>query len=96
MGEHTDEPTNKTRAIYAPVPPASSPSQTASMGLSLPVEQVKKQMSKSDTEIQVSHYISYTWNLKMQHKRTYLQTRNGLTDTENKHMVAKGEGRRKG
>lgn len=68
MSEHTDEPTNKTRAIYAPVLPASSPSQTASMGLSLPVEQLKKQMSKSDTEIQVSHYITYMWNLKMRFK----------------------------
>ena len=68
MGEHTDESTNKTHAIYATMLFPSSPSQTASMGLSLPVEQLKKQMSKSDTEIQISHYITHMWNLEKQYK----------------------------
>ena len=32
------------------------------------------------------------WNLKKEHKSTYLQNRNRLTDIENKLMVSKVEG----
>ena len=38
------------------------------------------------------YHITYMWNLKKKkYKRTYLQNRNRLTDTENKFMVTKGE-----
>ena len=51
--------------------------------------------SKSDKERQVSYNITYLWNLKKKkkkrYKKTYLQKRNRLTDTENKLMVTKEE-----
>ena len=45
-------------------------------------------------ERQVSSDIAYVWNMKNLHKWTYLQNWNRLTDSENKLMVTKGEGRR--
>ena len=49
--------------------------------------------SKSERERQVSYYdITYMWNLKKWYKSTYLQTRNRLTDLENKVMLTKGGG----
>ena len=52
--------------------------------------------SKSDTEKQISHDITYMWNLKQWYKWTYLQNRNSLTDIDNKLMVTKGERERGG
>ena len=40
--------------------------------------------SKSDRERQTSHDIAYMWNLKQWYKWTYLQSRNWVTDVENK------------
>ena len=39
------------------------------------------------------HMISHIWNLKKWYKWTYLQSRNRLTNIENKLMVTKGERR---
>ena len=47
--------------------------------------------SKSDRERQISHAITYMWNLKKRYKWTDLQIRNRLTDIGNKLMVTKGE-----
>ena len=47
--------------------------------------------SKSERERQVPYDITYAWYLKKWYKRTYLQNRNRLTDTENKLTVTKGE-----
>ena len=48
--------------------------------------------TKSEREGQVSEDITYMRNLKKCYRRTYLQNRNRLTDTENKPLVTKGEG----
>ena len=45
---------------------------------------------QSDNERQISYDITYMWNLKKRHKRTYLQNRKRLTDFENKLTVTKG------
>ena len=46
--------------------------------------------SKSDRERQISHDVTYIWNLKnKKYKWTYLQNRNRLTDIEYKLMVTK-------
>ena len=46
----------------------------------------------NQTEKDNYHDITYMWNLeKKWYKLTYLQTRNRLTDIENKFMVTKGE-----
>ena len=47
--------------------------------------------NKSDRERQIPYDITYMWNLKKWYKWTYLQSRNRLTDIENKLMVTKGE-----
>ena len=52
-------------------------------------------LSELDSERQTSYDITYMWNLKKWYKWTYLQTRNRLTDIENKLMVTKGEWRGK-
>ena len=46
--------------------------------------------SKSDRERQISYAIAYMCNLKKRYKWTYLQSRNRLTDIENKLMDTKG------
>ena len=46
--------------------------------------------SKSDRERQVSYIITYMWNLEKWYRWTYLQSRNRVTDVENKRMVTKG------
>ena len=46
---------------------------------------------KSETERQIPYDTTYMRNLKKWYKWTYLQTRNRLTDIENRHVVAKGE-----
>ena len=48
--------------------------------------------SQSEGERQIPCDITYTWNLKIWYKWTYLWNRNRLTDTENRLVVAKGEG----
>ena len=49
---------------------------------------------KSDRERQIPYDIAYMWNLKkMIQMNLYLQSRNSLTDIENKLMVTKGERR---
>ena len=45
--------------------------------------------SKSDRDRQISYDIAYMWNLKKGYKWTYLQSRNRVTDVENKLMVTK-------
>ena len=45
----------------------------------------------SARERQISHAITYMWNLKKWYKWTYLQNRNRLTDIENKLTVTKGD-----
>ena len=47
-------------------------------------------LSKSDRESQVSHGITYLWNLKIWYKQTYLQSRHRFMDIENKLMITKG------
>ena len=47
--------------------------------------------SKSDRERQISHDVTYIWNLNECYKWTYLQNRNRLTDIENQFMATKGE-----
>ena len=47
--------------------------------------------SKSDRERQMSYDITYMWNLKKWYQWTYLQSRNRVTDVENKLTVTKGE-----
>ena len=39
-----------------------------------------------------NHNITYMWNLEKRHRWTYLQSRNRITDVENKLMVIKGGG----
>ena len=39
---------------------------------------------------QISYDIAYMWNLKKGYKWTYLQSRNRVTDVENKLMVTGG------
>ena len=56
-----------------------------------PVDYHSKQ-SKSERERQIPYDITYIWNLKYDTNGTYLQNRNRLTDTENRLVVAKGEG----
>ena len=46
---------------------------------------------KSDRERQVSHYITYMWNLDYDYKWTYLQNRNRFTNLENQLMVTWGK-----
>ena len=46
----------------------------------------------SKSEKKDTYHIIYMWNLKKWYKRTYLQNRNKLTDTENKLMVTKVKG----
>ena len=46
--------------------------------------------SKSEKEKQISYNIAYMWNLEKWYRRTYLQSRNRVTDVENKRMVTKG------
>ena len=46
-------------------------------------------------ERQISHDITYTWNLKNMIKRTYLQNRERFTDLESRFVVAWG-GEREG
>ena len=50
--------------------------------------------SKPDRERQISYDITYMWNLKKWYKWTYLQSRNRLTDVENKLTVTKQGGSR--
>ena len=45
---------------------------------------------KSDSERQISYYL-YVESEKKWYKWTYLQSRNRLTDLENKFMVTNGE-----
>ena len=42
----------------------------------------------------ISFDITYIWNLEKRYKWTYLQSRNRLTDIENKFLATKGEGSR--
>ena len=46
---------------------------------------------KSDRERQISHDITYMWNLNKLYKGTYLQNRNRLTDIEYQLMVNREE-----
>ena len=49
--------------------------------------------NKSDRERKMSYDITCMWNVKKKwYKWTYLQSRNRLTDVENKLVVTKGEG----
>ena len=43
--------------------------------------------SKSGRERQIPYDITYMWNLKKWYKWTYLESRNRLTDIQNKFMV---------
>ena len=54
-------------------------------------KEVLTKWSKSERERQISHDITYMWNLEKWYKQTYLQNRNRLTDIENKHIVTKGK-----
>ena len=45
--------------------------------------------SKSEREEQILYNIAYMWNLEKWYRWTYLQSRNGDTYIENKHMVTK-------
>ena len=47
----------------------------------------------SISQRQISHDITYMWNLKTWYKWTYLQKINRLTDLENKFMVTKEDSR---
>ena len=46
--------------------------------------------SKSERERQISYNITYMWNLGKWYRWTYLQSRNRVTDIENKFKVTKG------
>ena len=48
--------------------------------------------SKSDRERQISYDIAYIWNLKKWYKRTYLQSRNRVTDVEKILWLPRGKG----
>ena len=47
--------------------------------------------NKLDKKWQIPNDITYMWNLKKWYKLTYLQNRNRLLHTENKHMITKAE-----
>ena len=48
--------------------------------------------SKSDRERKISYDNAYMWNLKNKwYKWTYVQSRNRVTDVENKLMITKGK-----
>ena len=47
--------------------------------------------SKSDRGRQVSQDTAYKWNLKKKYRWSYLQSRNRVTDVENKLTVTRGE-----
>ena len=51
--------------------------------------------NESNRERQISHDITYMWNLKNMIKRTYLQNRERFTDLESRFVVAWG-GEREG
>ena len=54
---------------------------------------------ESERERQIPYDITYMYNLKYDTKWTYLQSKNKLTDIENRRVIAKGErqwGRRTG
>ena len=53
-------------------------------------DQIKQ--SKSEKERQLPYDFTDMWNLKCDTKCTYLQSRNRLTDAENRAVVVKGEG----
>ena len=46
--------------------------------------------SKSETERQIPYNTDYMWNLEKWYRWTYLQSRNRVTDVENKLMVTSG------
>ena len=46
--------------------------------------------SKSEREEQTLYNITYMWNLEKWYRWTYLQSRNRVTDVENKFKVTKG------
>ena len=54
-----------------------------------PVFSIERKRSPLLRERQISHDITYMWNLKKWYKRAYLQNRNRLTDIENKHIYNK-------
>ena len=45
--------------------------------------------SKSERKKQISFSINYMFNLEKLYRWTYLQSRNGVTDVENKFMATK-------
>ena len=47
---------------------------------------------RSEIEKQILYINEYMWNLEKWYGWTYLQSRNGDTDVENKYMDTKGEG----
>ena len=49
--------------------------------------------SKSEREKQISYVNAYMWNLKKWYRWSYLQSRNGDTDVEDKCMDTKEESR---
>ena len=49
--------------------------------------------SKSEREKQISYNIAYMWNQEKWYRLTYLQSRNRVTDVENKLMDTKGGSR---
>ena len=51
--------------------------------------------NESNRERQISHDITYMWNLKNMIKRAYLQNRERFTVIGNKVMIIKGEKGRK-
>ena len=47
--------------------------------------------SKSEREKQISYINACMWNLEKWYRLSYLQSRNRVTDIENKHTNTKGE-----